>query len=160
MFTYLLRVSHSSGAVWKSRWPSWALVPNKPTVSVDVKQHFNQSCFRSFTSKKSGGKTKKQKNCCVFTLHSIRPVVLSRFGSPLIKLPVEGAEEYTAMRPSLVVTSSDHVSCQWYRLLAQHVFTWNMGRYDQRSISKVLCNFGDSVCNDTDTPNIEKTGVA
>ena len=28
----------SSGAVWKSRWPSWAPVPNKPTVSVDVKQ--------------------------------------------------------------------------------------------------------------------------
>ena len=23
----------------KSRWPSWAPVPNKPTVSVDVKQH-------------------------------------------------------------------------------------------------------------------------
>ena len=31
----------SSGAVWKSRWTSWAPVPNKPTVSVDVKQHFN-----------------------------------------------------------------------------------------------------------------------
>ena len=29
----------SSGGVWKSRWPSWAPVPNKPTVSVDVKQH-------------------------------------------------------------------------------------------------------------------------
>ena len=29
----------SSGDVWKSRWPSWAPVPNKPTVSVDVKQH-------------------------------------------------------------------------------------------------------------------------
>ena len=29
----------SSGAMWKSRWPSWAPVPNKPTVSVDVKQH-------------------------------------------------------------------------------------------------------------------------
>ena len=29
-----------SGAVWKLRWPSWAPVPNKPTVSVDVKQHF------------------------------------------------------------------------------------------------------------------------
>ena len=29
----------SSGAVWKSRWPSWVPVPNKPTVSVDVKQH-------------------------------------------------------------------------------------------------------------------------
>ena len=29
----------SSGAVWKSRWPSWAPVSNKPTVFVDVKQH-------------------------------------------------------------------------------------------------------------------------
>ena len=35
--------SQSSGAVWKSRWPSWAPVPNKPTVSVDVKQHFNNN---------------------------------------------------------------------------------------------------------------------
>ena len=32
----------NSGAVWNSRWPSWAPVRNKPTVSVDVKQHFNQ----------------------------------------------------------------------------------------------------------------------
>ena len=32
--------TQSSGAVWKSRWTSWAPVPNKPTVSVDVKQHF------------------------------------------------------------------------------------------------------------------------
>ena len=37
---YLLN-SQSSGAVWKSRWPSWAPVPNKPMFSVDVKQHFN-----------------------------------------------------------------------------------------------------------------------
>ena len=29
----------SSGAVSKSKWLSWAPVPNKPTVSVDVKQH-------------------------------------------------------------------------------------------------------------------------
>ena len=35
------QVTQTSGAVWKSRWPSWAPVPNKPTVSVDVKQHFN-----------------------------------------------------------------------------------------------------------------------
>ena len=28
--------------MWKSRWPSWVPVPNKPTVSVDVKQHCNQ----------------------------------------------------------------------------------------------------------------------
>ena len=33
--------SQNSGAVWKSRWTSWDPVPNKPTVSVDVKQHFN-----------------------------------------------------------------------------------------------------------------------
>ena len=33
----------SSGAVRKSRWTSWAPVPNKPTVSVDVKQHFNNN---------------------------------------------------------------------------------------------------------------------
>ena len=40
--------SQSSGAVWKSRWASWAPVPNKPTVSVDVKQHFNQPARRPF----------------------------------------------------------------------------------------------------------------
>ena len=28
----------SSGAMYKSRWPSWAPVPNKPRVSLDVKQ--------------------------------------------------------------------------------------------------------------------------
>ena len=36
-----IRAAQSSGAVRKSRWTSWAPVPNKPTVSVDVKQHFN-----------------------------------------------------------------------------------------------------------------------
>ena len=36
------RAREAVGAVWKSRWTSWAPVPNKPTVSVDVKQHFNQ----------------------------------------------------------------------------------------------------------------------
>ena len=30
----------SSGVVWKSRWTSWAPVP---MVSLDVKQHFNQT---------------------------------------------------------------------------------------------------------------------
>ena len=43
---YLLNWFHQSpGAVWKSRWPSWAPVPNKPLVSVDVKQHFNFTGF-------------------------------------------------------------------------------------------------------------------
>ena len=32
-------IIQSSGAVWKSRWPSRAPVPDKPTVSVDIKQH-------------------------------------------------------------------------------------------------------------------------
>ena len=29
--------------MWKSRWTSRAPIPNKPTVSVDVKQHFNNN---------------------------------------------------------------------------------------------------------------------
>ena len=33
----------SSGAVCTSRWTSWAPAPNKPTVSVDVKQHFSNN---------------------------------------------------------------------------------------------------------------------
>ena len=28
-----------------SRWTSWAPIPNKPTVSVDIKQHFNFNCL-------------------------------------------------------------------------------------------------------------------
>ena len=28
--------------MWKSKWKSWATVPNKPTVSLNAKQHFNQ----------------------------------------------------------------------------------------------------------------------
>ena len=46
--------NQSSVAVWKSRWPSWASVPNKPTVSVDVKQHStnNKSHFQDYTHDK------------------------------------------------------------------------------------------------------------
>ena len=36
----VLNTVRELGTVSKSRWPSWAPVPNKPTVSVDVKQHF------------------------------------------------------------------------------------------------------------------------
>ena len=35
-------VCESSGAVRKLRWTSWAPIPNKPTVCVDVKQHFKR----------------------------------------------------------------------------------------------------------------------
>ena len=41
MVALALCVRHSSEAVWKWRWTFWAPVPNKPTVSVNVKQHFN-----------------------------------------------------------------------------------------------------------------------
>ena len=44
-FSFRAQEFQSSGAVWKSRWTSWASVPNKPTVSVDVKQPFNQHQF-------------------------------------------------------------------------------------------------------------------
>ena len=40
----------SSGSVWKSRWTSCDPVPNKPTVSVDVKRHFNQPHSSEFRS--------------------------------------------------------------------------------------------------------------
>ena len=43
----MLSLPQSSGAVWVSRWTSWAPIPNKPTVSVDVKQHWTISEFRS-----------------------------------------------------------------------------------------------------------------
>ena len=36
----MLECTQSSGAVWKKRWPSWAPISNKPTVSVAVKQHW------------------------------------------------------------------------------------------------------------------------
>ena len=35
------KLCQNTGAVWKSRWTSWAPVPNNPPVSVDVKRHFN-----------------------------------------------------------------------------------------------------------------------
>ena len=37
--TPFIMTKQNSGAVWKSRWPSWAPLPNNPTVSVDVKHH-------------------------------------------------------------------------------------------------------------------------
>ena len=50
------------GAVSKLRWTSWAPVPNKPTVSVDVKQHFNHvTIVLKKTRKKEEEKKKKKK---------------------------------------------------------------------------------------------------
>ena len=55
--------------VWKSWWTSWAPVPNKPTVSVDVKHHSTKQ------------DTKRQIDA-VSTLRS-RPVLLYVHGGPL-----------------------------------------------------------------------------
>ena len=52
-----------SGAVWKSRWPSWAPVPNKPTVSVDVKQHLYNN--KSLTENMFAWPT-----CTIFDAHT------------------------------------------------------------------------------------------
>ena len=41
--SFFVEFRASSGAVWKSKWTSWAPVPNKPTVSVDVQQHWTTS---------------------------------------------------------------------------------------------------------------------
>ena len=46
MFTYLLTyllylLTELRSCVKKWMWPSWVPVPNKPTVSVDVKQYFH-----------------------------------------------------------------------------------------------------------------------
>ena len=44
------------------RWTSWAPVPNKPTVFVDVKQHFNHvTIVLKKTRKKEEEKKKKKK---------------------------------------------------------------------------------------------------
>ena len=48
MLTDIRGHEQSSGAVWKSRWTSWAPVPNKPTVSVDIKQLFNQEDMKLY----------------------------------------------------------------------------------------------------------------
>ena len=41
--------------MWKSRWQSWAPVPNKSTVSVDVKQHFNNHLLHTLGRKSRVG---------------------------------------------------------------------------------------------------------
>ena len=46
-------LGQSSGAVWKSTWTSWAPVPNKPMVSVDVKHHVY--LFYTYHSVQSSG---------------------------------------------------------------------------------------------------------
>ena len=48
------RRARSPGTVWKSRWPLWAPVPNKPTVSVDVKQHLLTTKSRAQARSRGG----------------------------------------------------------------------------------------------------------
>ena len=49
-FFFSLKMHNNLRNCVKSRWPSWAPVPNKPTVSVDVKQHsITTKCIGSFS---------------------------------------------------------------------------------------------------------------
>ena len=41
--TYIPQNSQSSGAVWKSRWPSWAFRPNEPCCFCGRKAIFNHA---------------------------------------------------------------------------------------------------------------------
>ena len=56
----------SSGAVWKSRWTSWAPVPNKPTVSVDVKHHSTNLCRSVLGTEPDTGTTEHVLQWCAY----------------------------------------------------------------------------------------------
>ena len=52
---FLLSFSRAgSGAVWKTSWPSWVPVPNKPMVYVDVKQHDSDHLLLEWPRRCSG----------------------------------------------------------------------------------------------------------
>ena len=71
----------SSGAVWKSRWTSWAPVPNKPTVSVDVKRHFNNH-QDEFTMRGGRGGERRGKGRGIYpTPHCHHQAVHNEMGS-------------------------------------------------------------------------------
>ena len=50
----------SSEAALKSRWPSWAPVPNKPTVSVHVKQQSTNRDREMLRGRQGGVKTRRR----------------------------------------------------------------------------------------------------
>ena len=47
-FLKALNPTQNTRAAWKSRWPSWAPIPNKSTVSVVVKRHSTNVQIRLF----------------------------------------------------------------------------------------------------------------
>ena len=57
----------------KVTWTSWAPVPNKPTVSVDVKQHFNHFNYVWLHSREGAG----EQSCLYFVGMNIFWVVLA-----------------------------------------------------------------------------------
>ena len=63
-FCFFKAINHRDVNKDQSRLPSWAPVPNKPTVSVDVKQHFKQkdkrTVSRRFVALKMGLTFKKK----------------------------------------------------------------------------------------------------
>ena len=95
----------SSGAVWKSRWTSWAPVPNKPTVSVDVNQPSTvwvllASTGRGAWDEHYTGTWSPPSPPCLLTPHS--PVPVNRMWFLLTqsatRLPVGGRFDLTVNR--------------------------------------------------------------
>ena len=80
----------SSGAVWKSRWPSWAPVPNKPTVSVDVTQHWSAQWHDSTPLPGLHRPT-----CCTFSLKMSTVIPVPQ------KVHPETAQWFSSCRPNI-----------------------------------------------------------
>ena len=98
----MLLYVQSSGAAWKLTWLSWATIPNKPTVSVDVKQHFNQALWPQRPKGLSG------------TGSPGRPPRLSHsswtlryYGSVLLYVP----RDHTDCSSVLLYVPRDHTDC-------------------------------------------------
>ena len=78
----LNKIWQSSGAV--SRWPSWAPVPNKPTVCVDVKQHSTNKIWRIF-QKNNRRMDYQQKNDKTEKAGGLGLIIINRYSVLAVK---------------------------------------------------------------------------
>ena len=79
----------------KSSWASWAYVPNKPTVSVDVKQHSTRKIVVSNVSP---------------TCEDIKPHTIWKLGAPVRQPPALSCKDSRKIFGNrLVVTRFAHL---------------------------------------------------
>ena len=103
--------SQSSGGVWKSRWTSWAPVPNKPTVSVDVKQHFNnnkalQTTTRFEVTTALPNRGHNAHNAVNYNSGSVRPSIY--FPSHLLQTDIKCISNHKLKSTFRIKPVSDH----------------------------------------------------